>query len=289
MWQIFTGDLIHQAFRSMPSVGFSNPHYITYAIVLILPLLYILFFLEEKIFNRLIYLISIFLLLIIAYLSYARTGWLGVFVELSLFIYFLENTKAKIVLICFSFCILSVLYFYHELDPILNKFQDVWFFLNHLDKVWNDNSYKITHLFTGRWGMWRANLKTFLNFNPLAILFGSGIGTAAFIAQQAGIYVKEAHNAYICLLIDFGLINFILLSMLMIFMFIRSIKMLKAKNKFLIYAGKSWFILLCAYSVLGIGTHIFYHVSISVWMFWAICGSYTGLYLSLYKKNFQNV
>ena len=285
LWQIFTGDLIHKIDRSMPSVGFHNPHIITYAIVLILPLLYFLFFTEEKAKNKVIYIFSMSLLLAIAYLSYARTGWLGVFADFVLFVYFLDNRKIKFLFIFLFLFILLVLCFYFRniLDPIFNRFQDIWFFINNFHRAWTDNSPEILHLFNARWGIWRANLKIFFHRNPLEILFGSGIGTCVLIGEQAGIYVGASHNAYLALLIDFGVVNFILFLILIYSMFRKAIKMLKTKDKFLIYVGRSWLIILSAYSILGMGTHIFYHVAISVWIFWAICGACMGVFVNIYK------
>ncbi len=283
-WQVITGDLTLMAKRLIPTAGFQNPHIITYAIVMILPTVMFKISLARDSIVRIRWFIIFIIMLIITYYSYARTGWLAVTTELTIIILLHKNKKIKFFIIAMLLVCLPSFYFLGLLNTALDKLADVYYFLLHIDKVWNSNSQEILGLFTGRWGIWRADIKEFLHSNLLEILLGRGIGSAAFIAQKSGIYVAEAHNAYIILLIDFGLINFLLFLFLIFLMIIRAIRMIRSSDNFYMNIGKIWIVLIFGYSVLGMGTHIFYKLVTGVWLFWAICGICNGVYINIFLK-----
>ncbi|GAB6163785.1 hypothetical protein JCM12298_29450 [Desulfothermus naphthae] len=283
-WQLITGDMTLIAKRLIPKAGFHNPHIITYAIVMILPTVIFKIFLLRDSIIRLRWFIIFMIMLIITYYSYARTGWLAVTTECMILILLHENKKIKFFIIAMLLVCLPSFYFLGLLNTALDKLADIYYFFSHLDEVWNSNSREILGLFTGRWGIWRADIKELLHSNLLEILLGRGIGGANFIAVKAGINAGEAHNAYIILLIDFGLINFLLFLFLIFLMIIRAIRMIRSSDNFYKNIGKTWIVLIFGYSVLGMGTHIFYQLVTGVWLFWAICGICNGVYINIFLK-----
>ena len=277
-WQLITNQLVRNAGRLIPSCGFVNPHFITYDVMMILPMVIFNIYNAKIKSHKIMWTISFLIMLLIAFFSQARTGWFAIVAELFIVVLLLDSKKNKFLIFSFILLLLSSLYLLGYLDLYISKLSDISYFFHHINEVWNSQDKKIITLFSGRWGIWRADIKAFFHSTWWELLFGRGIGSAVGIAAaKTGFFVAEAHNSYIVLLIDFGIINFVLYCCIMVLMFIKAIRFLKSYDPFIKNVGKSWICLLGGYIVVNIGTHLCYTV-VSSWIFWAFCGTCIGLY-----------
>lgn len=208
-------------------------------------------------------------MLVVAYLSYARTGWIGVIAEIAAIV-FLSKRKMLALIIGF---IGGFLLFFFFFETIAAKLGDiVVFFINFFDAFETD---KFDYLFAGRWRIFRRNLVGFYSGNPIHILIGYGVGGTAFLTTGAS--RGAGHSTYITLLCDFGLINLCVFFTLMGSLIYKSCRLIKLKNLHLQTIGKTCFITITGYLAIGLGTHFIYALSSGVWLFWGICGIMVGV------------
>ena len=92
-----------------------------------------------------------------------------------------------------------------------------------------------------------------------------------------GIGRSGGHNIYLPLLIDFGLINFSLFMLLFGMLYHKAFLLVKSENTLNSRFGTICVSVITGYLVMGLGTHIFYHMSSGVWLFWGIQGAMMGL------------
>jgi len=270
-WQILTGDVVRWSLeRSIPSVYLQNPHTITYVIVVILPIVVFHLSMATRLATKLLWLSIIISLLLIAYFSYARTGWVAVGVEI-VFISLLSN-KRKILLLILL-CFVPII-FYLSGDVIFRMLKDIATFFLNFSEVFESNKYD--YLFQYRWFIFRLNLLGLWNSGPLNLLFGFGIGGSAYLSTGGG--YGGGHSSYIVMLSEFGLVNFALYCWLIGLLIFRSFKLIKDANPMISSLGKSCLTVIVGYMTLGLGTHFFYFLSSGVWLFWGICGIMVGIY-----------
>lgn len=262
-YQLATGDLVRMAGGMAPHLYLNNPHLITYVAAIILPFILNKPSLTTSLFQRTIWCAVIFIILVLIYFSFARTGWIAVAVECVVFIFMLRGRYflSALALVLFSAILLSFTPAGDKMAETLNSFPVL--FLNFADAFTTDN---FDYLFSGRWHIIRINFMTFLHRDALTILIGSGIGGSG------------GHNIYFPLLLDFGLINFCLFLSLFGLLYQRAFLLMKSPNQIVSKFGRACVCITTGYLVMGLGTHIFYHMSSGVWLFWGIQGALVGLY-----------
>ena len=128
------------------------------------------------------------------YLTLSRGAWLGLAV--SIFIIFVFSKHKRYIVAILAFAILTMLALETLLEiPLISRM--------NLDVLKQDSSIAY------RWPLWKFAFKTFTE-NPL---FGSGIGSFGFYVpshfKASGYLVSHAHNIYLQLLAETGLLGFV--------------------------------------------------------------------------------
>jgi hypothetical protein len=228
---------------------------------------------------KIAWLLTIALLLVIAFFSYARTGWIALAVEL-IFISLISN-KRKVMFIILLLIAPAAVYF--SADIFAKQLSDVATFFMNLSEVFKSSKYD--YLFSSRWYIFRRNLLGLWNSGPLNLLFGFGIGGSAYLTTGSG--YGGGHSSYIVLLSEFGIINFSIYLLLIGILVSRSFSLLRSTNLVISNLGKACLTVIVGYLTLGLGTHFFYFLSSGVWLFWGICGIMIGVY-SVERKTQQS-
>ncbi|MCS7150869.1 MAG: tetratricopeptide repeat protein [Endomicrobia bacterium] len=191
---------------------FGNPIFFAVHIVNLLPLIFSRIMLEKKLVSRLVYAGMFIICLIVLYYTKTRAAWIGFFVATLFFIYFALYKKQKIVYLILCFIGFTVF---------------VYFTRN----VWLRQQ---AHLL-----IWRDSLRMWLDYP----FFGIGLGNfhIRFVDYASGqlrkiwpqkqFIINDAHNEYIQLLVENGVIGFTIFSISLYLLFREAIYYVRHRDK----------------------------------------------------------
>jgi len=283
IFQIFSGQT-HGAWGGQYQVamaGFHHPNVISYAMAFVLPIALFRYENASDSKSGLFWVGIVSILLILISLTFRRTVWVGVFVQVIVWYCLSKKGKSKLAFAYLGILFVLMIAITHvdsidkTLGVVKQRFTDVEVLAgSDLSNVLETSQYD--KLMSGRVGRFRANINYFLEQSIITFVFGNGIGATNYIGRLAGAGGGE-HNIYLILLVDFGLIGFILYITLFVLLFLQAWAIMQSKVRFLANYGKLFIILLFSYAVFGMGTHVFYFLTTGIWMFYALAGCLAGL------------
>lgn len=167
-----------------------NPNVLGSYLIIIISITLAGFNPSRNISNKLVPLVILVLSYLCMILTFSRGAWLGLAASI-LVIFIFSKEKPYIITVLGATLLLTL----PEFDAVLSRV--------NIGFLSNDSSNEY------RWYLWKVAFKTFTE-NPL---FGTGIGSFGFAlpshAQAAGYLVSHAHNIYLHLLAEIGLVGFI--------------------------------------------------------------------------------
>lgn len=241
---------------------FENPNLYAEYLIMILPIIYSLFFIVKSKFEKVFLLIITFTLYISLLFTYSRGGWIGCIVGIIIFV-FLYKPHYIIGLI---FLVIGSLNFLPQ---------------RFLKRILSIGSLKDASNYY-RMQIWEKSIEIIKDF-PLT---GVGLGYKSFRKISLR-YIYEynpyhAHNTYIELAIEIGLIGLILFILLGIGLFRLTLRSLNIDNKkgLLVLGLFSGLISLMAH---GAAEHVLYNPKI-ILIFWLNIGFINSIYLKMLKR-----
>lgn len=193
---------------------FGNPIFFAVHIINFLPIVFGLFLVEKKFFLKIIYFMVFLVALITLYYTKTRAAFIALFLSSIFFIYFLYPSRKKFLYLA-SFVVLFFLFL------IFTK--NIW--LRH-------QAHPL---------IWRDTIKMWLS-NPI---FGVGIGKfhiefVKFASEdlrkiwpQKNFIINDAHNEYLQMLSESGIIGFVLFVLPILIFFYENLKKLNIQKDFL--------------------------------------------------------
>jgi hypothetical protein len=266
----------------VPDSFFHHPGVIAYAAAIVLPIIFYKIRVAEKLRPRIIWAAATGACLILIYLTFRRTVWLGVLVQIVTWLLFSQKGFGKfgyLALLVFPVAILMPLGYFNVFGE---RFGDIIVFWQNFPEVFESRSFD--HLFSGRWGFFRANLAYFFEQNSINMLIGNGIGSMAYVSHSRGV-AGGGHNTYLILLIEFGLINTLLYLTLILLVLFKASALRKSDDKTVREFANIAITIIAGYMTMGLGKHLFYELTAGIWMFWMVSGCVVGLYANHRKSD----
>ncbi|MCX7957110.1 MAG: tetratricopeptide repeat protein [Endomicrobia bacterium] len=205
-----------RGFVDVPKMGrvmsmFGNPIFFAVHIINILPIVFGMIMIKKKFLLKLIYFLIFAVGVYVLYYTKTRAAFIGIFVAFVFFIYYLSNSKKKI------FYLISLVFIF-------------LIFVYVTKNIWlRQQAHPV---------IWRDTLKMWLN-NPI---FGIGVGKFHIefvkyasedlrkIWPEKSFIINDAHNEYIQLLAENGVIGFLIFSIPILLFFYDVFKNLKYKK-----------------------------------------------------------
>ena len=240
---------------------------LAFALVTIFPLL--LFRSSQSISKKkFLWYICILLFTILLYFTYLRVAWIGLAVEVLVWNILRKNGR---LLIGLAIALILILLLTPIGNNIKGALEDIPLFFSHLRQgILTNPTYD--DLFTGRWGIFMVNINAFFSQGAVQMFIGNGIGSTIFFYSQAtGISIGH-HNNYLILLLDMGLIGFILYISMIIMLFRIGWRLVKVGESWIRIYSISYLSFLISYILMGLGNHLFYHLTTGIWIFWILAG-----------------
>ncbi len=229
---------------------FDNPNVLGEYLILLIPITLAMFWTAEKWLHRFAYLGIIGLLALCLIFTSSRGAWLGVMLALAIFIVLRDKRLVALGLIGLAFLPFVIP------DSIINRMMSI-----------GQDSSSLSRL-----SIWFGSLNIVKDYWPS----GVGIGTEAFrvtypsYSLPGAEYALHAHNLYIQILVETGILGFIVFAILL-YMFYKNVlsSYWRTEDKFV----STLFIALCAgmtgYLFQGLVDNIWYNYRM-VLMFWVI-------------------
>lgn len=244
-----------------------NPNMLGAYLVIVFPFAMAQMLLEQKGFNRFIYFVCSASLLVCIILTYSRGAWLGAIVALAIFL--LTSNFRNIWMLLLGAASIPV-WIYLLPQSILNRFNSI-FAMSDSSTVYRFNTWK------GVWSMISDNIWT-----------GIGYGESAFkqvypqYAVSGTETVMHSHNIFLQVLVEMGIIGFIVFALTMMMFSQKCLGNIKARSRrsqsrLMISAGFSG---IMGSLVMGLTDHIWYNYRVFL-IFWII----VSLTISLTKIN----
>jgi len=257
--QIFTNFSL-SAFTFEPSfrVNATLTHPNAYAFYLVvITVLSASLLLQERSQAKRLFLYSLIALLLFSLIfTYTRGAWIG----LVMAIFAMGVFKKRRLLIFAPLVLYGVILIF----PLVSE---------RFESILNPDLFRYDSL-AWRLRLWGASIPHFLS-HPV---FGAGLGTFQFIAFQVDNWFAAAHNDYLRLLVETGLVGLSGYVILMLSLVKTSIKAHKiAKDPLQEYIASGFLCLLIAYAAMSIGDNLFNHGGIQ-WYFWACAGVVVAIY-----------
>jgi putative inorganic carbon (HCO3(-)) transporter len=214
-------------------------------------------FLQERSEAKKIFLFGLISFLVLSLVfTYTRGAWIGLVIA----IFAMGVLKKRKLLI---FAPLS-LYGLVLIFPLI---------FQRFESLLNPDTFIYTSL-AWRLRLWGASIPYFFS-HPV---FGNGLGTFQFIGYQIDDWFAAAHNDYLRMLVETGLVGFAGYIILVLCMLKLSIKTHKeAIDPFQKYIALGFLCFLIAYGVMSFADNLFNHGGIQ-WYFWAYAGVVTAIY-----------
>jgi len=200
--------------------------------------------------------------------TFTRSAWLGL-----IFAVFILGLLQHRKLLIFSPLVIAFLIL--TLPLIFERFQPLF----------NPDLQKYTS-FAWRINIWTSSIPYFLA-HPV---FGNGFGSFIFVGYEIDNWFAAAHNDYLRILVETGVLGFLGFIWILISLQRIGIKAFKnAINSFHRNIAAGFIALLFAYMVMSFSDNLFNHGGIQ-WYFWAYAGVVTAIYRidSFRKKRVEN-
>ncbi|MGM0378130.1 MAG: O-antigen ligase family protein [Bacillota bacterium] len=241
---------------------FENPNLFAEYLIMILPIIYSLFFIVKSNFEKIILLTITFVLFISLIFTYSRGGWIGCIIGIIVFIFLYKP----------HYIIGMIFLAIGSLNFLPQRF---------LKRILSIGSLKDASNYY-RMQIWEKSLEIIKDF-PLT---GVGLGYKSF-REISLKYIYEydpfhAHNTYIELAIEIGLIGLALFILLGLGLFKLTLRSLDMDNKkgLLVLGLFSGLISLMAH---GAAEHVLYNPKI-ILIFWLNIGFINSIYLKMLKR-----
>lgn len=276
-WENLTGHATwtSEGAYAQAAAGFHHPGVIAEALMFQYPLSLFKYFRAQNPRHRLFWMSVSIIILVLIYLTYRRGIWLGLFAQGICYLYvYYGRIKHKVLYASLIAGLLVVFPFTPLFSTLMDRFADFGTFFSNIPDVFSSHRYD--NLFTGRWKGYRADIFYFTRHQPVInFLLGNGIGGTYYAAKLMGAS-GGGHNNYLILLIDFGMICFLLYGGFVLMLFRNLLQSLHSANSFLSQYSRMLLAILGSYLVLGCVTHSLYD-NASNWLVWALVGAYIGL------------
>lgn len=276
-WEIITGSARpHGAgIYPMPWAFFHHPGVIAFGFVVLFPVALFKHSEASDSKSKAFWASVVILMLIFLYFTYRRVVWIGLMAQLLTWLILLHKTKYRLIYAYLGALFFILLEGAQSTFSLEDRLGDIVTFFGHLPEAFTSNRYDF--LFTGRWGFFRGNLIYLANQPIMNLIFGNGVGSTAYASWSAARVAGGGHNCYFILLIEFGLICFIMYMLLVLILLWKSFRMLHSSDTFIRQYSKLFISLLVSYMVMGLGTHIFYELTSGIWIFWGLAGGVVAL------------
>ncbi len=234
----------------------THPNAYAFYLVMIIVLSTSLFLQEKAQAKRTCLFALIGLLLFSLIFTYTRGAWIG----LVMAIFAMGVFKKRRLLIFAPLALYGVVLIF----PLISQ---------RFESILNPDLFRYDSL-AWRLRLWGASFPHFLS-RPI---FGNGLGTFQYVAYQIDDWFAAAHNDYLRMLVETGLIGFMGYVILILSMFKLSIKTRrKATDSFQEYVTLGFLCFLIAYAAMSVADNLFNHGGIQ-WYFWAYAGVVTAIY-----------
>lgn len=179
---------------------------------LILPIIYTLMRLIKGKKGRFLYAALLMAMLLVLFKTGSRGGLIAIFAGVGFYILFgVENNKRKMQAITLIVILITV--FLCFVYPTLPQQTRERF---SIERVQKDRG-------TGRFDIWETLIYA-VTKDPKAMIFGFGIGSTGSILEAANLNARYAHNQWIQVFCDQGMIGLFLFGYLIFFAFYRTVK-----------------------------------------------------------------
>jgi O-antigen ligase len=267
LWQYVNGQFVYIK-RGLPFVdgGFHHPGELAYDLVFSVPIALFLTFTASKKSSRTLWMSISALLSLFVFFSWRRNVWIG-FVVLLIIWTIVRRQWWLFVGLVVIFSLVSGLNVVRD-----NLVSEVEMALTQT------SSYPDT-LFSGRLVGYEAVLQGYMETPVLNKLIGVGLGSTPLLAAERGIPKGGAHNNYLVVLADSGIVGAVLYVGLLSSCLASGISLYRMRA--IGRKTRSWatmfLSLVVSYCTMGFGTHLVFRLVTGEWLFWALVGSVLGV------------
>lgn len=274
-WQIVTGNTYfsQRVGYSFADAYFHHPGLFAYYMLVCFPISLFKYIQAQNLRERVLWAVVMLLFLTMIFFTYRRGVWLGLLVQLATYFFILQNIKYKMLYGYLFIFIVILLSFTQVPSTFEDRFSDFSTFYEHIPVAFETNRYD--DLFSGRWGFFKANAEYLVKQPVLNLILGNGIGAMSYASDEMG-ESGGGHNIYLILLVEFGLVSFLLYLLFMRAVFSKLMRALKTLSPFGSQYTKIVIAMFAGYLVVGMVTHVFYEVNAN-WVFWGMIGALLGL------------
>lgn len=285
IWQLITGNTVSfwQEKYQVVDGFFHHPAVLAFGLAITFPIILFLVTQAKSRKHKLSYIVLAGIILILTISTYRRTVWIGIATQF--LVWFILKKKFIHLLVGFLI-ICGILYFHAPSKYIVQeRFSDFSSFFTLLGSQQSLNTDQYDKLLN-RWGIIRANIQAFKQSNWLQMLFGRGFGMSDIIPLME-VGNMGAHNIYLSLLINNGVIGFIIYITILGLVLTRAKKSLSSHDRYARNFSIIIIVLLISYFTMGLATHLFYELTTGVWIFWGLIGAFNGYTISNVKRKKQ--
>jgi O-antigen ligase len=237
----------------------THPNAYAFYLVMIIVLSMSIFLHQRLKFNRTSFFLLIVLLLLPLIFTYTRSAWIG----LVLAIFSMGILQSRKLLIFAPLAFYGIVLVF----PIV---------FQRFDPIFNPELFQYTSL-AWRIKLWSASIPYFLS-SPI---LGNGLGSFQLIGYEIDEWFAVAHNDYLRILVETGVIGFSGFILLLFSLFKLSIRTYKEMvNSYYQHIAMGFVCFLFAYGVMSFADNLFNHGGIQ-WYFW----TYAGVIAAIYRLN----
>lgn len=198
--------------------------------------------------KRIIHYFSYTILILLLLFSGRRGGLVGIGISLAIYLLYYMKSKGHAILKFVPVAILLLILYFTFSDYFVESYT--------VQRFIDNDEYDVT---SGRSDIYLEVINLFFNSNVLNMIFGHGMGAVAF-------YTKEhltAHNDFLEILFDFGIIGFFLYIRFILSILV-TLRKLYLRKSFLFYSFSAW----CAiFFTISFVSHIFEYPYFYILMF----------------------
>ncbi len=265
MYELLLGQGVIQQGYHMPTGGYHHPGIFAYSLLFLVPVCLFLMDTEFAAREQWVWAVVFLALAILIILTFRRNVWVGL-----LFVLVGRNALKKkwLTLMAIPAVLLALVVASPAFRTRLGDF------FNLGEKVLAGESILVPAndpLFSGRFGVIRANLVEFRDAPTAVNILGGGFERTVINSARHGITIG-GHNIYLILLIDCGLLGLSLYALAHALMAALAIRLYLSPVHFIHAFGTMSLILIGLFLLVGLGTHISYNLIPGVFIYGIVGG-----------------